>query len=125
MRPIKVTHLIPAVLIAVLSPAASVAQPPSLSGKVVEVSASGESPLAQARVELLIPGGNQVKHSTYTDAKGIYAFRGVAPGAYEVVVKSGKTTLVQVIKKSEGKQRRKIVVPQKPARLDLTVRTRS
>ena len=125
MRSIKVTHLILTVLIAVLSPAASVAQPPSLSGKVVEVSASGESPLTQARVELLIPGGNKVKHATYTDAKGIYALRGVAPGAYEVVVKSGKTTLVQVVKRSEDRKRRKIVVPQQPARLDLTVRAGS
>ncbi len=122
MRSIQVYHLILAVLIAVLSPAASVASPPALSGKIVEASEHGESPLDQARVELLIPGRDEVKYSAHTDSKGAYAIRGVEPGQYEVVVKSGKRILAQVSEQGEDKRLRKIVVPEEPARLDITVR---
>ncbi len=97
--------------------------PPALSGKIVEVSEQGNYPLDQAEVELLVPGTDVIKHSTFTDDHGAYAFRGVAPGAYEIVVKSGKQIFTQVIKDGEDKPRREIRVPAKPARLDISVLT--
>ncbi len=122
MRSIQVSCLVLTLLICAPSSVLG-GGPPSLSGKIVEVSEHGKFPFDQARVELLVPGKDTVKHSTYTDGHGAYAFRGVAPGSYEIVVKSGKQILTQVIKDGEEKRRRKIDVPNRPARLDVTVLT--
>ncbi len=120
MRSIQLCGVIFALLIAASSPVAG-GGPPALAGKVVEVSQQGEYPLDQARVELLAPGTDKVVHATHTDDRGAYAFRGVAPGSYEIVVKFGKQVLAQVVKPDQEKPRRKIVVPDKPARLNIKV----
>ncbi len=119
MRSIQFSCLVLAVLILV-PPSAVGDGLPSLSGKIAEVSKQGTFPFDQARVELLIPGTDTVQHYTYTDRYGAYAFRDVASGPYDIVVKSGKQILTQVIK-DEEKRRRKIQLPNKPARLDINV----
>jgi hypothetical protein len=108
------------VLLAVLLPSVTEAMAPPLSGKVVEVVRDEKLPLGQARVELLVPGSEEVKYHSYTDGRGIYAFREIEPGSYQVRVKLGELVFDQV-HNNRARPLYKITVSARPARLNITV----
>ena len=105
-------------LLLVGQPALLSQQRPLLSGKVLK----NDSPLARAQLELLIPATGKVRHTTYSDPRGGYSFRGVSPGQYDLRVRYGR---VLEQKTPHGwAPRRRVVLNRQPARLIIHVRSR-
>ena len=101
----------------------ALAQETALYGTVFKTKRGG-APLRLARVQLLTPGTNVVKHSSYTDSRGKYALRRITPGEFDVRVRIGRRVLKQIVKGRAGvRERRKIRLTAKPARLVIVIRT--
>ncbi len=92
------------------------AGPPAVSGQVLK-QPSGAAGLAQAVVELLAPGTDQVRYRTYTDGSGKYAFPEVRPGEYELAVRYGDRLLRQVNDQGKVLERQRFKVGDQPIRL--------
>jgi len=85
---------------------------PVLHGTVYLKLATGQRPLAQAKIELreVISKGNKEEagkmlFKTYSDSKGDFAFYGIHPGKYFVAVVRGKTVYSQLQGKKKMKMR--------------------
>lgn len=116
-RPAVLALILFTMMLTSLTPA--FAQRPNLTGTVVRESGS---PLDGGTVELLEPGGDQVKHRVYTDSRGAFAFRAPA-GSYELRVKFGSRVLPQKMD-DETRKRRPVTLTSDPQRLRIEVKTR-
>lgn len=94
-------------------------QEPVLYGQVLRTAGSSDKPLARAKLELLT-SRNEVRYKAYSDPKGSYAFRAVAPGQYKLRVSYGRTLLQKT--RDGWVTERPIALDRQPSRLIVRVR---
>ncbi len=70
---------------------------PALYGKILLIASSGEVPLRNASVELLVPGKKETRATTYSDSWGNFAFYNITNGTYEIQILMGRKIMKQRI----------------------------